>query len=232
MENEMEIKMDRYLTVGQFADLFQKTLDGAGEGSGRADPDIPQAPEELIRRRTAAGIIHRALRRAGEADEEHTGAALRLRDLYVCRTCVNHIAQVYTKGIMTAWSDGSFGVDEPVTYREALEMRQRVVDRQLRRKPKPSVSAGWTTILRQEAESMLWADRRILLVDVRSEEEYARGHQKGSINIPLQALFRNPYCVCADRSAVLFLYCRKGYKSRIAAGLLAEAGYQKVYVVV
>ena len=88
----MEIKMDRYLTVGQFADLFQKTLDGAGEGSGRSDPDIPQAPEELIRRRTAAGIIHRALRRAGEADEEHTGAALRLRDLYVCRTCVNHIA--------------------------------------------------------------------------------------------------------------------------------------------
>ena len=53
----MEIKMDRYLTVGQFADLFQKTLDGAGEGSGRSDPDIPQAPEELIRRRTAAGII-------------------------------------------------------------------------------------------------------------------------------------------------------------------------------
>ena len=35
MENEMEIKMDTYLTVRQFADLFQKTVDGAGEGSGR-----------------------------------------------------------------------------------------------------------------------------------------------------------------------------------------------------
>lgn len=196
-----------------------------------------QIPISRRRRRSSSGAVPRlgssiARCAAREADEEHTGAALRLRDLYVCRTCVNHIAQVYTKGIMTAWSDGSFGVDEPVTYREALEMRQRVVDRQLRRKPKPSVPAGWTTILRQEAESMLRADRRILLVDVRSEEEYARGHQKGSINIPLQALFRNPYCVCADRSAVLFLYCRKGYKSRIAAGLLAEAGYQKVYVVV
>lgn len=219
------MEMDRYVTVGQFADLLGKIVFGV------PDSDVPQPPEAFIKRRTAAGMVHHALLCTGEGDEEHIDAALRLRDLYDCRTCVSHIAQVYAKGIMTAWNDGIFGVDEQITYREAEEILQRVVDRRLRRKPKLSVSAGWTPLLWREAEPMLKADRRILLVDVRSEAEYSQEHRKGSINVPLQALFRNPYCVCADRTAVLFLYCQRGYKSRIAAGLLTEAGYQKVYVV-
>lgn len=223
------LETDEYVTVRQFVGLLEKI--GNDAGTGRMDYDAAQQPEELINRRTAAGLIHDALLRAGETDEEQTDAALCLKDLYACRTCVNHIAQVYVKSIMKEWDDGIFGVDELITYREAEDMLQRAADRQLRRKPKPPARAGWTTILWPEAEQMLRADRRILLVDVRSGEEYGQGHRKGSINVPLQVLFRNPYCVCADRAAVLFLYCSRGYMSRIAAGLLAEAGYQKVYVV-
>lgn len=223
--------MDGYLTVGQFAGLLEKIVYHADKRTGRVDCDVSQHFEEPIKRRTAAGMIHHVLLRAGEADEESIEAALRLKDLYTCRTCVSHIAQVYVKGIMTEWNDGVFGVEEQITYREAEEILQRVADRQLRRKPEMSVRAGWTTVMWQEAEQMLKEDRRILLVDVRSEEEYRQGHWKGSINVPLQALFRNPYCVCADREAVLFLYCQRGYKSRIAAGLLARAGYGNVYVI-
>lgn len=222
---------DRYLTVEQFAGLLERIVCGARDGAVAAVRDASQQPEELIKRRTAAGIIHQVLLCAGEADEEQIGAALRLRDLYVCRTCVNHIAQVYAKGIIAEWGDGFFGVDELITYKEAEEMLHRIMDRQLRRKPELSASAGWTLIMWREAELMLKADRRILLVDVRSEEEYSQGHRKGSINVPLQTLFRNPYCACADRETTVFLYCQRGYKSRIAAGLLAEAGYQNVYVI-
>lgn len=227
------MEMDRYLTVGQFIGLLEKMVYGAERGTGRTDKDAVQQPEDFIKRGNAAGIIHNVLLREGEADEEHIEAALRLKDLYACRTCVNHIAQVYVKGIMTAWDEdqGVFGADEKITYEAAGEILPRIADRQLRRKPAPSVSCVWKTILWQEAEQMLKADRRILLVDVRSEEEYGKGHRKGSVNVPLPMLFRNPYCVCTDREAVLFLYCQKGYKSRIAAGLLAEAGYGNVYAV-
>lgn len=229
--NEAVWEMDRYLTVAEFFELLEKIVSDAGNEIYRVDDEIPQKAEERIKRRTAAGIIHRVLLSAGEADEEQIEAALRLKDLYTCRACVNHIAQVYVKGIMTEWSDGVFGLDEQITYREAEKMLQKVTDKQLRRKPESGVYAGWTTIMWREAEQMLKEDRRILLVDVRSEEEYSQEHRKGSINVPLQALFKNPYCVCADRAAVLFLYCQRGYKSRIAAGILTEAGYQKVYVV-
>lgn len=223
--------MDGYLTVGQFAGLLEKNVYHADKGTGKVDWDVPQHSGELIKRRTAAGMVHHVLLRMGEADEESIEAALRLKDLYTCRTCVGHIVQVYVKGIMTEWSDGAFGVGEQITYREAEEIVNRAADRQLRKKPGLSVRAEWTTVMWQEAEQMLKEDRRILLVDVRSGEEYGQGHRKGSINVPLQALFRNPYCVCADRAAVLFLYCQRGYKSRIAAELLARAGYGNVYVV-
>lgn len=224
--------MYRYLTVEQFAGLLEKIVYGAGESTDMAGCDIPQQRRELIKRRTAAGIIHHVLLRQGEGDEEHMEAALALKDLYVCRTCVNHIAQVYVKGIMTEWDRGCFGVDEKITCEEAEEILHRVTDSKLRRKPELPSAAGWKMISGQEAEAMLEADRRILLVDVRSEEEYGREHRRGSINVPLRKLFQNPYCVCADRAAVLFLYCERGYQSRMAAGLLAEAGYQKVYAVI
>lgn len=219
------MEKDRYVTVGQFTDMLGKIVYGAVF-------DFLQQPEEPIKRRTAAGIIHQALLGRGEADEEQIEASLRLKDLYDCRTCAVHIAQVYAKGIMTARGDGIFGADERVTDREAEEMLRRVTDRRLRRKPEPPASARWTSIMWREAELMLEADRRILLVDVRNVEEYGQGHRKGSVNVPLQELFWNPYGVCADRDAVLFLYCKGGYRSRIAAGLLAEAGYRNVYVVI
>ena len=36
----------------------------------------------------------------GEEDESDWSAAERLQDLYSCHVCLNHIAQVYVKGIM------------------------------------------------------------------------------------------------------------------------------------
>lgn len=223
--------MDGYLTVGQFAGLLERMISDEEKETGRIDCDVSQQSEEPIRRRTAAGMIHQFLLRIGEEDEESIEAALQLKDLYTCRTCVNHIAQVYVKGIMTEWRDGIFGVEEQITDREAEEILRRITNRQLRKRPKPTARAGWTTVMWQEAERMLKEDRKILLVDVRSEDDYEQGHRKGSINVPLQALFKNSYCVCADRAAILFLYCEKGYQSRIAAQLLAQAGYGNVTVV-
>lgn len=223
--------MKEYLTVEQFVALLGHSMYAAEDRMGRADSEVSQKPQELITRKTVAGIIHRALLLSGEADEEGIDAAWQLQDLYTCKACVNHIAQVYSKGIMTAQEDGLFGVDEKISREEAEEIIQKVTDKGRRSRPKAPVPAKWKTILWQEAEQMLQADRRILPVDVRSEEAYCQAHQKGSVNVPLEALFQNPSCVCADRDAVLFLYCERGCKSRIAADLLTKAGYENVYVV-
>ena len=66
-----------------------------------------------------------------------------------------------------------------------------------------------------------------LLIDVRSEEEYASGHVPGSINIPTEHLSliekRAP-----DKTTPLFLYCRSGARSARAVKILKKAGYQQI----
>ena len=57
-------------------------------------------------KRTAARIIHQFMKlelRVPEiADKESYAKAEELRDLYLCRSCANHIAHVYVRGIMEA----------------------------------------------------------------------------------------------------------------------------------
>ena len=83
----------------------------------------------------------------------------------------------------------------------------------------------------EEARRMLGEDRKILLVDVRPSGDYALGHRPGSINIPLKDLYKNPRMICPDVKAAVFLYCAGGYQSVLAAGLLADAGYENVCVI-
>lgn len=60
-------------------------------------------PDDYITRRAAARIIHHTLLYLlDEIDENDITPANILVDLYDCRTCVLHIAQVYCKKIMEA----------------------------------------------------------------------------------------------------------------------------------
>lgn len=56
-----------------------------------------------LNRQTAARIIHQFMRiELGVPDLEDISGANELADLYTCHTCVNHIAQVFLRGIMDA----------------------------------------------------------------------------------------------------------------------------------
>jgi phage shock protein E len=67
-----------------------------------------------------------------------------------------------------------------------------------------------------------------MIIDVRSRGEYAGGHVKGSINIPLDQLpasfqkFRN-------KEQAIITCCASGMRSGRAKGLLNREGYMHVY---
>ena len=65
-----------------------------------------------------------------------------------------------------------------------------------------------------------------LLLDVRTEEEYAGGHIPGSRNVPLGTLGRAE--LPEDPETPLFVYCLSGARSRQAASVLRRAGYAPV----
>jgi phage shock protein E len=66
-----------------------------------------------------------------------------------------------------------------------------------------------------------------VLLDVRTREEYARGHLDGSKNIPVQELAQRIAEVGAPSTSVV-VHCHAGMRSKAAAQLLRNAGFQDV----
>lgn len=66
-----------------------------------------------------------------------------------------------------------------------------------------------------------------LVVDIRSPKEYAPAHIKGSLNIPLNQL--KDRLNELDRNRTIAVHCAGGYRSSIAASLLAAEGFENVY---
>jgi hydroxyacylglutathione hydrolase len=64
------------------------------------------------------------------------------------------------------------------------------------------------------------------VIDVRSEAEYAGGHIRGAVNIPLPHLDDRIGDVPADRPVTV--HCEGGYRSAIAASLLQKLGRRDV----
>ena len=66
-----------------------------------------------------------------------------------------------------------------------------------------------------------------LLLDVRTEGEYAEGHVPGAKNLPLQAL-EGITSLAPAKDTPLYVYCRSGARSGQAAGQLQRMGYTRV----
>lgn len=97
---------DSYITREKFINLLvsfsgipreELLIKGVLETKDLSDPDEP------VERRSVAEILHNYIRIILQIkDEEDIKEAYILKDLFDCRVCANHIAQVYLKGIMDA----------------------------------------------------------------------------------------------------------------------------------
>jgi len=65
------------------------------------------------------------------------------------------------------------------------------------------------------------------LVDVRSSEEFAQGHLKGSVNIPLNQIPNFLSKFKGKKSIVVF--CKSGARSNQAKGILEHNGFPNVF---
>ena len=63
-----------------------------------------------------------------------------------------------------------------------------------------------------------------ILLDVREKADYDEGHIPGAVHADLQTIQYLHYGL----DTPLFLYCYRGTRSRMAAGILRDAGFQQV----
>jgi len=96
---------------------------------------------------------------------------------------------------------------------------------------KPPGKTQYTDISVQQGKEMI--DRgEVFILDVRTQEEYASGHLKGSTllavqDIPKQELVEKLKEIPKDRK--ILVYCKSGRRSAQASGILAQNGFAQVY---
>ena len=71
------------------------------------------------------------------------------------------------------------------------------------------------------------AEKNAILLDVRENDEYAGGHIKGSVNLPLSR-FMEAESMFEDKSVPIYTYCHSGGRSKRMAAGLAKLGFKKV----
>lgn len=81
-----------------------------------------------------------------------------------------------------------------------------------------------------EGKALIESDRSVLVLDVRTQEEYVEGHLVGAQHVPVEdeRLWKSRVAAL-DPERPVVVYCRSGRRSEIAGQLLVDAGFTEVY---
>ena len=93
---------------------------------------------------------------------------------------------------------------------------------------KPEVTASYEQISPAEAKEIMDTQKDYILIDARTQSEFAEGHIKGAILIPEYEIANRAEQELPEKSALILVYCRSGRRSKIASEELAKLGYTNV----
>ena len=91
-----------------------------------------------------------------------------------------------------------------------------------------SSKPSYRQITADEAARMMQEETDFVLLDVRTQEEYASGHIPGAICIPNETIGSEEIPELPDKDQLILVYCRSGNRSKQASQKLAEQGYTNV----
>lgn len=71
-------------------------------------------------------------------------------------------------------------------------------------------------------------DENMVVMDVRKEMEYADGHVKDAVNVPLDTMMDLATLAQVEENDNVYLHCASGYRSVIAASLMKRQGIHNI----
>jgi rhodanese-related sulfurtransferase len=72
-------------------------------------------------------------------------------------------------------------------------------------------------------------EKDVIVLDVRTPQEYQEGHISNAINIPVQILGQQLDNLKNFKDKKILVYCRSGHRGTIASQILDGAGFKNVY---
>ena len=87
---------------------------------------------------------------------------------------------------------------------------------------------SYEQITPEQAKSIMDTESDYIIIDARTDEEFAEGHIKGAILIPEYEIADRAEKELRDKDALILVYCRSGRRSKIASEELVKLGYTNV----
>ena len=89
-------------------------------------------------------------------------------------------------------------------------------------------TTDYLNISAQEAKKIMDSETGYVILDVRTEEEFAEGHIPGAILIPDYEIESKAEQILTDKNQLILVYCRSGRRSKIASEALVSLGYTNI----
>ncbi len=81
----------------------------------------------------------------------------------------------------------------------------------------------------KEMQEIIKNNKNVILLDVRSNQEYNEGNIAGSINIPVYDIEKQYKSKLQDKETTIIVYCSSGTRSKRAIQILKRLGYKNLY---
>lgn len=88
--------------------------------------------------------------------------------------------------------------------------------------------AEWREVSAAELLQRQATGEQLLLVDVRSADEFAGGHVPGAINLPHGEVTGNEPALREWKQKPVVIYCQSGRRAGMAAKVLAAQGFTRI----
>ena len=86
----------------------------------------------------------------------------------------------------------------------------------------------YMNITAEQAKQMMEEESDYIILDVRTQEEYAQGHIPNAVLIPDYEIEEKAEKVLKDKNQLILVYCRSGRRSKLASEILVKLGYTNV----
>lgn len=81
----------------------------------------------------------------------------------------------------------------------------------------------------EDAKKIIDSEEDVIILDVRTLEEYNEGHIENALLLPVNEISDKAEKILTEKDAKILVYCRSGNRSATASKQLIKMGYTDVY---
>ena len=89
-------------------------------------------------------------------------------------------------------------------------------------------SSTYEQVTAEQAKTIMDTEKDYVIIDARTEKEFAKGHIENAILIPEYEIADRAEKELPDKEQLILVYCRSGRRSKIASEELVKLGYTNV----